>query len=104
MIGDDLAPLGSTSNPIVIHADEGWWRDETYQLGSDTDTEVMATPEFWEALIDESFSVQADERGVANSSPVHAPTRSPAHKDPEDLRSLEQSSANSFRLDDKAQK
>jgi hypothetical protein len=101
VIGDDLAPLGSASNPIVIHVDEDWCYDKTDQRSSDTDTEVMATPEFWEALIDESFSVQADERGVAGSSPVYAPTGSLAHKE-EGLQSFEQSSQNYLHLDDKS--
>lgn len=50
VIGDDLAPLGSASNPIVIQVDGGWCRDEPNQLGSDADTEIMATPEFWGTL------------------------------------------------------
>jgi hypothetical protein len=55
VIGDGLAPLGSASNPIVIHVDEDWCYDKIDRGGSDADTEVMATPEFWEALIDESL-------------------------------------------------
>jgi hypothetical protein len=46
VIVDDLAPLGSASNPIVIYVDEGWCRDELDQLDSDADTVIMATPEF----------------------------------------------------------
>lgn len=29
VIGDNPAPLGSVSNPIVIHVDEGWCSHET---------------------------------------------------------------------------
>jgi hypothetical protein len=50
VIGDDLAPLGSASNSIVIQVDEGWCHDDPDQLGSDADTEVMATPQFWGTL------------------------------------------------------
>ncbi|OQD78027.1 hypothetical protein PENANT_c097G09795 [Penicillium antarcticum] len=85
VIGDDPAPLGSASNPIVIYVDEDCGYDEAEQLGSDADTEVMATPEFWEKLIDENFPAPADERADC----------------PEEPRILEQ---NCPRLDDKATK
>lgn len=61
MIGDDLAPLGSPSNLIVIHVDEDWRHDGIDQLDSDADIEIMATPEFWETWVDESLTVPADE-------------------------------------------
>jgi hypothetical protein len=99
VIRDGLAPLGSASNPIEIYVDEDWCCDKIDQGVSDADTEVMATPEFWEALIDESFSDPA-ERGTVGPSSVRAPTRSPTNEDPEDLRSFGQSPLNSFRLDE----
>ncbi|KAJ5364558.1 uncharacterized protein N7496_010271 [Penicillium cataractarum] len=84
----DLAPLGSASNPIVIHVDE----------------EIMATPEFWETLIDDNFTVPAGEDEVISSSSARAPSRSPVFEDLEDLHSFGQSSTNRFHLDDKALK
>jgi hypothetical protein len=104
VIRDGLTPLGSASNPIVIHVDEDWYYNKIDRCGSNTNTKVMATPEFWEALIDENFSIPADKRGAVGSSSVHTPTRSPAHEDPEALHSFGQSSANRLRLDNKALK
>ncbi|KAJ5374509.1 hypothetical protein N7517_006515 [Penicillium concentricum] len=94
--GDDLALLSSASNPTVIHVDEGWCRDETNQLSSDADTEIMAIPEFW-ALTGGNFTVPVY-KGEA------VPTRSPVCEDREDLRSFEQSTPNCFHLDGKAPK
>ncbi|CAG8046257.1 unnamed protein product [Penicillium nalgiovense] len=101
VIGDDPAPLGSASNPIVIHVDENCGYYEAEQLGSDADTEVMATPEFWEKLIDDNFPAPADERADVNSLSVLSPTTQLACEDPEEPRILEQ---NCPRLDDKATK
>lgn len=78
MIGDDFAPLGSASNPIVIHVDEDWCHDETYRL-SDADTEILAISEFWGTLIGESFTALADEGEAVPSSSVRAQTRSPVY-------------------------
>ncbi|KAJ5035949.1 hypothetical protein NUH16_003815 [Penicillium rubens] len=61
----------------------------------------MATPEFWEILIDESFPAPADERADVNSVSVLSPTTQLACEDPEEPRILEQ---NCPRLDDKATK
>lgn len=41
-VDDDLAPLGSAANLIVIHED---WYHETDLLDSDANTEIMTTPE-----------------------------------------------------------
>ncbi|KAJ5474089.1 hypothetical protein N7475_003655 [Penicillium sp. IBT 31633x] len=101
VIEDDYAPLGSTSNPIVIHVDEDCGHDEAEQLGSDADTEIMTTPEFWEILIDESFPTPADERADVNFVSVLSPTTQLACEDPEEPRILEQDCP---RLDDKATK
>ncbi|CAG8206107.1 unnamed protein product, partial [Penicillium nalgiovense] len=101
VIGDDPAPLGSASNPIVIHVDEDCGYNEAEQLGSDADTEIMATPEFWEKLIDESFPAPADERADINSVSVLSPTTQLAYEDPGELGILKQ---NCPRLDDKATK
>ena len=49
LIRDDSAPLGSASNPIVIHIDDNWCHNDTDQLGSGDDTDIMGTPEFWAA-------------------------------------------------------
>ena len=76
VIGDSLAPLGSASNPVVIYINEDWCYDKTDRCDSDADTEVMAIPEFWDALIDESFSIPADERGTVSASSVGALTSS----------------------------
>lgn len=104
VIGDDVAPLGSASNPIPINVDRDWCYDGTDRLGSDADTAIMATPEFWETLIDERFTVLADEGEAVGSSFIRAPTRSPVCEDPEDLLPFEQSSANRLHLDDKTLK
>jgi hypothetical protein len=107
VIGDDLAPLGSASNPIVIHVDENWYSDEPDQLGSDADTEIMATPDFWETLVGRNLAAAPEGEGegeAVNTSSVHVPTRSLVCEDPEDLRSFEQSTPNCFHLDDRALK
>jgi hypothetical protein len=101
VIGDDPAPLGSASNPIVIYVEEDCGYDEAEQLGSDADTEIMATLEFWEKLIDESFPVSADERTEVNAVSVLSSTARLACEDPGQPRILEQ---NCPRLDDKAPK
>jgi hypothetical protein len=90
VIRDDPTPLGSASNPIVIQVDEDCGYDEAEQLGSDADIEIMATPEFWEKLIDESFPVPADERADVNPISVLSPTTQLACEDPGELRILEQ--------------
>lgn len=57
---DDPALLGLPSNPIVIYINEGLCRDKRDQLGSDADTEIMATPEFWETLTGGDFAILTD--------------------------------------------
>ena len=74
VIGDNPVPLGSASNPIMIYVDKDCGYDEAEQLGSDADTEIMAIPEFWENLIDESFPVPVNERVDVNSVSVLSPT------------------------------
>ncbi|KAJ9481430.1 hypothetical protein VN97_g12049 [Penicillium thymicola] len=61
MIEDDDALLGSEFNPIVIHKEDyGYFEDE--QLNSDTDTDIIATPEFWwDKLFFESRDLLVDE-------------------------------------------
>lgn len=100
VIGDDLAPLGSASNPIVIYVGECSCRNGTDQVGFDADTEIMTTLECWETLIDGDFTVPADE----GEAVVHPPIRSLVREDPEDLQSSEQSSPDFSLLDDKALK
>lgn len=103
--GSIVSPeLGTEANPIVIHIDEDWCHDETDLLGSDADTEILATPEFWETLTGESFTVPADDGEAVGSFSVRAPTRSPVCEHPEDLQPFGQSAPNCFHLDDKALK
>lgn len=104
MIRDDPAPLDSASNPIVIRVDEDCGYDEMEQPGSVADSEIMATPEFWENLIDGSFLVPADEGATVDLTSILALTRLPAREDPEESQILGQSSANRLHLDDNALK
>ncbi|KAJ5409952.1 uncharacterized protein N7487_004311 [Penicillium crustosum] len=75
IIRDDLAPLDSASNHIVIHVDEDCGYDETEQPGSVADTEIMPTLEFWENLIDGSFLVPADEGATVDLTSILTLTR-----------------------------
>jgi hypothetical protein len=102
VISDDPAPLGSASNPIVIHVDEDWCRDKIDQLGSDADTEIMATPEFWDAWTRESLTAPPVEGEAVASFPIHAVSRSSVCENPEDFRQFGQSSGNRSHLDEKA--
>ncbi|EKV19134.1 hypothetical protein PDIG_06310 [Penicillium digitatum PHI26] len=99
VIGDDPTPFGSASNPIVIHIDEDCGHKEAEQLGSDADTEIMATPEFWEILIDESLPASAHECADVNFVSVLPPTTQLVCEAPEEPRIVEQ---NCPRLDNKA--
>ncbi|GIK06063.1 hypothetical protein Aspvir_010181 [Aspergillus viridinutans] len=103
VIGDDLAPLGSASNPIVIQVDEGWCREEPDQLGSDADTEIMATPEFWETLTGANFAIPVKDDAAIDSA-VSVPIGSLVREDPEALQPFKQSTLNGFQSDDKALK
>ncbi|GLI74854.1 hypothetical protein PoHVEF18_003102 [Penicillium ochrochloron] len=94
VIGDDLAPLGSASNPFVIQVDEGWCQDEPDQRGSDADTEIMATPEFWETLATGHLAVPVKDDVALDSSSVSVPTRSLVCEDPEDSQPFERSTSN----------
>ncbi|OKP09487.1 hypothetical protein PENSUB_5165 [Penicillium subrubescens] len=96
VIGDDLAPLGSASNPIVIQVDEGWCQDEPDQLGSDADTEIMATPEFWGTLTAGHLAVPVKDDVALDSSSVRVPTRSLVCEDPEGFQPFGRSSPNGF--------
>lgn len=60
--------LGTQANPIVIHVDEGWCHDETHKLGSDADTEIMATSKCWGTLISGKFAGPVDESVAIDSS------------------------------------
>lgn len=77
VIGDEPAPLGSASNPIVINVDEGWCHSEAGQPDSDADTEIMTTPEFWEKLIEESYPDPANGGADVDPTSVPAGTRPP---------------------------
>jgi hypothetical protein len=103
VIVDDLAPLGSASNPIVIQVDEGWCRNEPDQLGSDADTEIVATPEFWGTLTGAHVAVPVKDDAAIDSS-VRVPIRSLVCEDPEGLQQFEQSTPNGFQSNLKALK
>lgn len=75
MIGDDPAPLGSASNPIMTHVDEEWCHDDKSSSGEDTD--IMSTPKFWESLTHDYLAIPADE--CADTDP---PTVPPACEGP----------------------
>lgn len=64
----------------------------------DADAEVIATPEFWGNLIDESFPDPANESAAVDPPAVRALTRSPACEDLEDLQNLGQPSSNGAQL------
>lgn len=85
VIGDDPTLLGSASNPIVIYSNEGWRRDETDLLGSNADTKIMATSEFWGTLTGGNLAVPVDKLAAIDSSSVRASTRSLVCEDPEGL-------------------
>ncbi|GFF95341.1 hypothetical protein IFM47457_10307 [Aspergillus lentulus] len=71
VIGDN--PLGSVSNPFVIHVDESWCSHETDQLGSDADTWILTTPELRGTLTGENVAVLVDEGAPVDSSSIRAP-------------------------------
>lgn len=102
VIGDDLAPLGSASNPFVIHVDEDFCPEGADQFSSDADTEIMATPEFWENLIDEGFPAPANEGTDVGPTSLLAPIGPPACKDTKKLQSIDQLSVNHVHLGDKS--
>lgn len=104
MTGDDLVPLGSTSNRILIHVGEDWGHGETDQLSAEASTEIMTTPEFGENLIDESFPSLANEGADFGPTSDLAPIGPPASGDPEEPQNPGQSSVDHVRLDDKALK
>jgi hypothetical protein len=79
-VDDDLAPLGSAINPIVIYED--WYHDETDLLDYDADTEIMTTPEFWENLINRAFPASASDGASAS---VSAPVGSEVCQNPVDI-------------------
>ncbi|KAF7719257.1 Uncharacterized protein PECH_004815 [Penicillium ucsense] len=87
VMGDESAPLGSATNPIVINVDEGWCHGEGGKPDSNADTKIMTTPEFWENLIDESYSDPASGGADVEPIPVSARITPPTYNDPE-LQSL----------------
>ena len=100
MIRDDPTPLGSPSNPIVIHVDEEWCCNDPDQLGSSDDTEIISTPEFWADVTHDSLVVPADECSDADLLFVLPSTRLPDCEDREESQVLEQSSVNHQSLDE----
>ena len=56
--------MGSASNPIIINFDNDCSHHVPWEYHSDGDKEVLATPDFWENLIDESFPKSPNEEAV----------------------------------------
>ncbi|OGE47593.1 hypothetical protein PENARI_c040G09683 [Penicillium arizonense] len=64
VVSDDAGPLGSASNPIIINFDNDCGHHVPWEYHSDGDTEVVATPDFLENLIDGSFPNLPNEEAV----------------------------------------
>jgi hypothetical protein len=101
VIGDEPAPLGSASNPIVINVDEGWCPSEAGQPDSDANTDIMTTPEFWENLIEESYPNPANGGADVDLTSVPARTRPPPCDDP-DLQVIDKLVTECAQLDERA--
>ena len=76
---NDSPLFGSAPNPIVIYED---WYHKIDKISSDTDTEIMTIPEFWDALTDKIFPDSVDESEAVASALIYNLTS----YDPEDLR------------------
>lgn len=94
VIGDDLTPLGSASNPIIIQVNESWCQDKPDQRSSDADTEIIATPEFWGTLATRHLAVPVKDDIALDSSSVSVLTRSLVCEDPEDSQPFERPTPN----------
>lgn len=101
LIADDLAPLGSASNPIVIQVDEGWCRDDSDQRDSDADTVIMATPEFWGTLTSGNFAGPVKDDASIDSSSIHVPTGSLVRENQDSLQPLDMPTSIEFASDHK---
>jgi hypothetical protein len=101
LIADDLAPLGSASNPIVIQVDEGWYHDDSDQRGSDADTVIMASPEFWGTLTGGNFAGPVKDASIDSSS-IDVPTGSLVCENLDSLQPLDMPTSIGFASDHKA--
>lgn len=75
MIGDDPTPLSFAFNPMVIHIDNDWCHDKVDWFISDADTEIEATPESRENLINYTFSATANKNLDVVPPPARSLTR-----------------------------
>jgi hypothetical protein len=85
LIEDDFALPGLASNSNVIQVDEGWRGDEPDYFGSDADTEIISTPEFWGSLTGRSFAFPGKHEAAIDSSSIYVSTRSVDFEDLEDF-------------------
>jgi hypothetical protein len=102
LITDDSAPLGSASNPILIQVDEGWCRDDSDQRGSDADTVIMTTPEFWGTMTDGNSAGPVKNNASIDSSSIHVPTGSLVYENLDSFQPFDMSTSSKFALDHKA--
>jgi hypothetical protein len=102
LITDDSAPLGSASNPILIQVDEGWCRDDSDQRGSDANTVIMTTPEFWGTLTGGNSTGPGKDNASLDSSSIHVPTGSLVCENLDSFQPFDMSTSNKFALDHKA--
>jgi hypothetical protein len=96
LVSDDLAPLGSASNPINIDED---WRSDSNQLSSNENTVSLAS-QYWETVTGGRSTVLADHIG----SSARTPSGSPVGEEPEGLHSFGQLSADQVQSDNRAPK
>ncbi|KAI3123917.1 hypothetical protein CBS147326_8489 [Penicillium roqueforti] len=101
VIEDDPAPLGSQSNPVVIHVEEELSYFKTEQLNSDDDTEIIAES-WWERFLDESCDTSSVGSIAGRSTSISASTHLPACKTLKDPEASRQSFANRLSLDEQA--
>ncbi|KAI2791733.1 hypothetical protein POX_c04609 [Penicillium oxalicum] len=90
VIEDNLSPLNSASDPDMTRVNDGRLQDEPDQLGSDADTEIMTTPEFWGSLTGGNFAHLGEHEAAVDPFSIHVSIRSPVHEDLTGLPSFEQ--------------
>ncbi|KAJ5471951.1 hypothetical protein N7539_008520 [Penicillium diatomitis] len=74
----------------MTRVDDGRCQDEPDQLGSDADTEIMTTPEFWGSLTSGNFAHLGEHEAAIDPFSIHVSIRSPVHEDLTGLPSFEQ--------------
>lgn len=90
LIEGNLSPLDSASDPNMTRVDDGRCQDEPDQLGSNADTEIMTTPEFWGSLTSGNFAHLGEHEAAVDPFSIHVSIRSPVHEDLTGLPSFEQ--------------